>query len=189
MKQLVHISSMSVIDWAGSAGNGPVSVLSGATVGGTGAIGGAVTINTGAHLAPGSSAGTLTVSSLALSFGSDLDFELATAGFGDLAVITTANGLAIGGGGVNVTALPGFGAGEYPLLDYTNSFTGSISNLSIGTAPPGFIYSFTDNPTNTSIDLVVSVPEPVNLFVLAAIPLFRRRRRGNHRDRGAPIAR
>src|SRR6185295_16033179 len=25
VKQLVHISSMSVIDWAGSAGNGPVS--------------------------------------------------------------------------------------------------------------------------------------------------------------------
>jgi fibronectin-binding autotransporter adhesin len=45
----------------GSLGNSPVAVNSAATLGGSGAIGGTVAINTGGGVAPGNSIGTLTV--------------------------------------------------------------------------------------------------------------------------------
>jgi fibronectin-binding autotransporter adhesin len=165
----------------GSAtGTGPVSVSSGATLGGTGFIGGAATINGGAHLAPGASAAPLTVGGLTLAATSVLDYELGLPGSSDTTVITTAGGLAVNGGTLNITALSGFGAGTYPLLDYATSFTGSTSNLTIGSAPVGFTYSIVDHPATTSIDLVVTaVPEPVGLLGVGALALLlgRNRRR------------
>jgi fibronectin-binding autotransporter adhesin len=165
----------------GSAtGAGSVGVSSGATLGGTGAIGGAVTINAGAHLAPGASAGTLTVGNLTLAASSVLDYELATPGSSDKTLITAAGGLAVNGGTLNITGLSGFGVGTYPLLDYTTSFTGAASNLTIGSAPAGFTYSIVDHPATTSIDLVVAVPEPGGLIGLGVLGcFFRRGRRHN----------
>ena len=151
-------------------------------MGGTGTMSGAVTINAGAHLAPGTSLGTLTVGSLTLSSNSLLDYEFGSpTQASDLTVVTSVGGLVLNGGIVNVTPQAGFGPGEYPLLDYAGSFTGSAGNLAIGSAPSGFNYSFVDNPATTSIDMVVSVPEPGTvlgaLLGVSFVTGARRRRR------------
>jgi fibronectin-binding autotransporter adhesin len=162
----------------GSAtGSGPVTVASGAALGGSGSIAGAVTINSGGHLAPGASIGRLTVGGLTLSPNSILDYEVATPALSDLTVILSAGALVLNGGVVNVAPGAGFGAGEYQLFDYTTSFVGSVGNLTIGSAPPGFTYSLANNPVATSIDLVVAVPEPGGLVGLGIILLVNRRSR------------
>src|SRR5690606_34498700 len=63
-----------------SAATGPTSVASGARLGGTGVIGGDVTVATGGILAPGNSPGVLTIDGdLILDSGSILDFEFGEA--------------------------------------------------------------------------------------------------------------
>jgi len=159
---------------SGSAtGSGPVHVMTGATLGGSGTIGGTVQIDAGAHLAPGNSIGTLNVSNLALAANSQLDFELGAPAFSDLIVITTPAGLNIAGGSVNIAPSNGFGVGQYRLLDYDTAFVGTLANLSIGSAPTGFLYSLIDNSSATSVDLVITVPEPASaLLALAAGAFF-----------------
>jgi len=179
----VLAGNLRVANSSGSAtGSGPVSVNSSATLSGNGAIAGSVSVLSGAHLAPGTSPGVLTLGGLSLIPGSQLDFELATPATGsDRTIITNPGALSITGGTLNITALTGFGIGHYTLLDYTTSFTGSASNLSIGSAPSGFTYSFIDNPTATSIDLVV-VPEPAIFSLTCGLTIARlaRRRRPHH---------
>ena len=69
------------VDGDQTAATGLTTVLSGATLGGTGIIGGDVTVADGATLAPGSNGvGTLTVNgSLGLSAGSTLNYEFGQA--------------------------------------------------------------------------------------------------------------
>jgi fibronectin-binding autotransporter adhesin len=176
----VNAGTLVVANTTGSAtGTSPVTVLSGATLAGTGTIGGAVSIASGAHLSPGTSPGNLTVGSLSLVAGSVLDYELGTAGNSDRTTITTTGGLSLTGGTVNITALGGFGAGRHTLLDYVGDLSGSPANLTIGSAPAGYTYAFVDNAANTSIELVVAIPEPARLalvFSAGAVQLFRRRR-------------
>jgi fibronectin-binding autotransporter adhesin len=175
----VNAGTLIAANTIGSAtGSGPVSVAGGATVGGSGTMAGAVTLADSAHLSPGQSIGTLTVGSLQLSAGSILDYDLDSPASGDLTIITTAGGLELDGGIVNITPGAGFSAGQYTLLDYATSFSGSPANLSIGSAPAGFVYEFVNNPGATSIDVVVSVPEPTALLsALALLPLLCPRRR------------
>ena len=88
--------------------------------------------------------------------------------------------LSLAGGMVNITALGEFGAGRYTLLNYRGSLSGSPANLTIGSAPAGHTYAFVDNAANTSIDLVVAIPEPGSLSLVlcaGALQVFRRRRR------------
>ena len=59
---------------------GRATVASGARLGGSGSIGGTVAIADGGILAPGTSAGTLTVGSLMLGAGSLLEYELGLPG-------------------------------------------------------------------------------------------------------------
>jgi autotransporter-associated beta strand protein len=175
----VNAGSLIAANSSGSAtGSGAVNVASGATVGGAGIFAGVVTINAGAHLAPGSGGGTLTVGSLILASNAVLDYELANPAASDRTAISSPGALTLSGGTVNVTALSGFGVGQYPLLDYAGSFNGSASNLALGSAPPGFVYSFVDNAATTSIDLVVTVPEPGGMLACAGVicVILRRRR-------------
>ena len=73
---LVNEGRLLVNNTAGSGtGSGTVTVNAG-TLGGTGSIGGAVVVNSGAHIAPGASIESLDVASITLSSGSILDFEL-----------------------------------------------------------------------------------------------------------------
>jgi len=92
-----------IIDGNQAAATGAVTVANGATLGGSGIIGGAVTVN--GILSPGNSPGILTVSSLDLIAGSTTRMQLI--GAGNLAgtagtdydklVISTAGGLRYGG--------------------------------------------------------------------------------------------
>lgn len=157
----------------GSAtGSGSVTVSSGATLAGVGTIAGGVSIAPGAHLAPGTSSGNLKVGLLSFAIGSVLDYELGAVATRDLTTITSPGGLAFVGGTVNITGLSGFGVGQYPLLDYTDSFIGVPGNLAIGTAPSGYFYSFVNNTNNTSVDLVVAVPEPSSLMLVVGLGTF-----------------
>jgi hypothetical protein len=74
---------------------------------------------------------------------------------------------------VAVTA--GFLVYAYVVVRIDHSFRVSA----IASAPPGFAYSFVDNPNNTNIDLVVSIPEPAmaSFFPIIALALLLRRRR------------
>jgi autotransporter-associated beta strand protein len=118
------------------AGNAQVS--SGATLGGTGSIVGTAALASGAHLAPGDSPGTLTVGSLVLDAGSQLDYELGIpnvvgGGTNDLTNVTGNLTLA---GTLNVTDAGGFSSGVYRLINYGGTL--SNSGLAIGTQPIGF---------------------------------------------------
>lgn len=115
----------------GSLANTVTTITSTATVGGTGTIGGAVTCH--GTLAPGTSAGTLTLSNgLVLAPTSVLNYELGT--ISDRVNITGNLTLA---GTLNVTALTGFAAGTYTLLTYTGTLTDE-DGLQLATLPAGF---------------------------------------------------
>jgi fibronectin-binding autotransporter adhesin len=137
-------------------GTGPVNVDAG-TLGGTGSISGAVTVSSGAHIAPGASIESLDVSSLTLSSGSILDFELGAPGTSDLLNVTATNGLTINGGTLNLFDGGGLAAGSYTLIDYAGALQGTgisafLSQTPVG--PAGFTYSLSN--TGSTIDLNVA---------------------------------
>jgi autotransporter-associated beta strand protein len=171
----------------GSAtGSGTVDVQDGAAVAGIGKMAGLIQLEANAHLAPGMSIGTLTLGALSLAPNSVLDYELGTPASSDLTIVANTGGLTINGGTLNITAGSGFGVGEYPIIDYAGSVSGSIGNLSIGSAPLGYGYSFANNAALTRIDLVVT-PEPGTMLAsLALVGLLgagRTRRRRCNRPR------
>jgi fibronectin-binding autotransporter adhesin len=133
-----------------SAATGLVSVASGATLGGSGIIGGAVTVADGGHLAPGNSPGTLTMGSLTLSGGSVLDFELGEANtvggtFNDLVNV---NGDLTLDGTLNVSLAAGgsYGAGIYRLVNYSGTLTDN--GLDLGLMPASSINSVQTSVAN-----------------------------------------
>ncbi|MFW6254186.1 MAG: PA14 domain-containing protein, partial [Chitinivibrionales bacterium] len=111
-----------------------VSVQSGATLGGTGNVGGAVEIADSGHIAPGHiGAGTLSTGSLNLNNASELDFELGTQSdridvTGDL----TLDGV------LHIDERAGFDVGTYTLMTYTGTLTDN--ELSVGPAPLEYVY-------------------------------------------------
>ena len=122
----------------GSLGNTAVSVNAGATLGGLGTIAGSVTVANGGSVSPGSSPGTLTVGSLALSSGSFLNYELGLPNLfnnaGSDRIDVTGN--LILDGTLNVSNSGGMGPGVYRLFNYGGALTDN--GLAIGTVPPGF---------------------------------------------------
>ncbi|MBV8415417.1 MAG: autotransporter-associated beta strand repeat-containing protein, partial [Verrucomicrobia bacterium] len=141
----------------GSIQAGLVSVASGATLGGTGTIGGPVTIQNGGILAPGNSPGTLTMGTLTLNSGSVSNYQLGApnaigGGVNDLVIV---NGNLTLAGTLNVSNAGGFGSGVYRLFNYTGSLTNG--GLSLNTVPAGF----------SPADFIVQTTQPgqVNLVV------------------------
>lgn len=148
----------------GSLGNAShtMNVSNGATLGGTGRIGGNVTI-ADATLGAGNSVGTLTFgNNLALSAASILEFELgapgATPGMGS-DLITVLGNLTLDGT-LNITNAGGFGAGLYRLFDYGGTLTNN--GLEFGGVPMGF--------TAADLSIQTSVARQVNLIVAAPPP-------------------
>ena len=141
----------------GTSTTGNVSV-SGGIFGGTGSVSGAVTIQSGAHLAPGASIESLGVGALTLNAGSILDFEVGPPSTSD--TVNVSSLLTVGGGSLNIVNAGGLSIGEYTLFTY-GAFGGSISNLSLPTAPGNLKYSLAD--TGNQIDLVVSLLGDFNL--------------------------
>ncbi|WP_395397577.1 autotransporter outer membrane beta-barrel domain-containing protein [Novosphingobium sp. BL-8A] len=123
-----------------SAATGLTSVLAGGTLGGSGIVGGDVTVADGGTIAPGNSPDTLTINgNLTLSSGSLLDYE-----FGQSAVVggplndhIAVNGDLTLDGTIDVTVTPGgeFGAGLYRVVSYGGTLTDN--GLDLGTMPAG----------------------------------------------------
>lgn len=146
------------VDWTVREGTmlvsgdaGAMDVLSGATLGGTGAVGNTV-VNAGGRLV-GAQGQTLTLASLELDAGSFIDVSLGLPG--TTALFDVTNDLTLDGT-LNIADDGGFGSGPgvYRLLDYG----GALDNqgLDIGTVPGGI----------NAADLVVqiSVAQQVNLY-------------------------
>lgn len=126
-----------------------LAVNSGGTLTGTGSVG-AVTVNSGGSLS-GEQGETLTLASLVLGSGSNLDLALGSQGTTAFFAVTGALTL---GGTLNVGDLGGFGGGITRLIDYAGPLTDN--GLAIGTVPPG----------TSASDLVIqtSVAGQVNLI-------------------------
>ena len=143
----------------GTIANSPVAVGTGATLGGIGTIAGAVTINAGGAIAPGSAGvGTLTVGSLALTSGSILNYELGTpfvVGGGVNDLIEVAGNLTLDGL-LNVTDIGGFNLGVYRLMNYGGALVDDT--LDFGTMPADFVYQVQSG--SGQVNLIVSNDVP-----------------------------
>ncbi|MDF3128428.1 autotransporter-associated beta strand repeat-containing protein [Kiritimatiellaeota bacterium B1221] len=152
---LVSGGTLLVNNAAGSAtGSGDVQVLNGATLGGSGFITGEVTIENGAHLTAGNSAGTLTTGDLLLNDNSQLDFELDTPGVvgGGINDLIVVNGDLQLDGVLNLSDLGSFGVGVYRLFNYTGTLTDN--GLLFGVLPG--VYDLTVE-TGTANEINLSV--------------------------------
>ncbi len=162
----VSAGTLLVSNTTGSGtGSNSVGVNSGATLGGTGKITGVVTINSGGHLAPGTSIESLDVGSVTFAVGSILDFELGTimgVDTSDLLNVTNTNGLTVSGGTLNIADVAGMTGGMYTLIDYAGTLNGSVNNLSFGVVPSGFTYSLIHDSIGKTIQLEVTAPGDFN---------------------------
>lgn len=137
-----------VSNTTGSAtGGGPVSVNSGATLGGPGFIAGAVTVNSGGALSPGASVGTLTVGSLTMAAGATNVFEFGPGMSNDQIIVTSPGGLTLNGGSfllvASGTTTPWTTSGTYPVIQFTGGLGGvGLSALSVSNPQPGKEYNF-----------------------------------------------
>jgi len=115
---------------------GDVTVFSGATVGGTGLIGGTLLVENGASFSPGNSIGTISVGTLMLADGSTTNIEIDPKHASQIIV----NEEATLGGTLNVIQDPGSykKRGRYRIItapSVTNNFTSITGGL------PGFVFS------------------------------------------------
>jgi fibronectin-binding autotransporter adhesin len=123
-----------------SAATGLTSVASGATLGGSGILGGNVLIADGGTLAPGNSPGTLTINGgLTLSAGSTLAYEFGAANSvgSPLNDLVNVGGNLVLDGTINVAVSAGgaFDIGLYRIANYGGALTDN--GLAIGTMPAG----------------------------------------------------
>ncbi len=145
-----------------SAATGLTTVLSGATLGGTGTIGGGVTV-AGGTLAPGNSPGTLTIAGdLTLDAASNLDFEFGESDVvgGPLNDLIDVGGNLVLDGTIDVAVSAGgtFDAGLYRVINYGGGLTNN--GLDLGTMPPG-----------SDVFVQTSIAGQVNLVNIAGITL------------------
>ena len=143
----------------GSAtGSGPVTVGNGATLGGTGAIAGVVTVNSGGTLAPGASVESLAVGGLTLSASSLLTYEFATTLSYDVVNVGNLDGLTINGGAISLfaenSATPWSTPGTYNLFTYSGTLGGTgFGALTVANQQGGFNYSFDSTPTTVRLKI------------------------------------
>ncbi len=185
---VVSAGTLLVANTSGSAtGTGSVSVESGATLGGTGIIapgtGGAVSMKSGATLAPGEGIGQIRFNGagtaaavLSLEAGAAFSFDLGAPGTSDSVAMWnySLGDLVLNGNVVNFTNLGGLAEGTYTLFSFfsdsgtTLTASGLSSGLTIGTGLESYSGShFVYGPD--SVSLVVAVPEPSTIWLLVAV--------------------
>jgi fibronectin-binding autotransporter adhesin len=146
-----------------SAATGLTTVFAGATLGGSGILGGGVAVRDGGILAPGNSPGTLTIKGdLALAAGAILNFEFGQANVsgGPLNDLVNVGGNLTLDGTLNVSVPAGgsFGGGIYRVFNYDGTLTDN--GLSLGTLPAG-----------SEVTVQTSVAGQVNLVNTAGLVL------------------
>ena len=150
---LVSAGALIANNSSGSAtGSGDVEVASGATLGGTGAIAGSISIDGGATFAPGNPTGTL-------SIGGDLNFDSAANlqfALGSSSSSATVAGNLSLAGNLDISSAPGFGSGTYTLFTYSGAL--NLSGFAIASAPAGYNYSISTN-TPGQVNLIVTQPK------------------------------
>ncbi|WP_165357520.1 autotransporter outer membrane beta-barrel domain-containing protein [Sphingosinicella sp. CPCC 101087] len=123
----------------GTGNSADFRVGTGARLGGSGTILGHVIVADGGIVGPGASPGTLTIAGdLALGAGSILDYEFTQSGVvgGGVNDLVVVGGDLTLDGRLDATALAGFGAGYFRLIDYGGAL---IDNgLEVGATPPGY---------------------------------------------------
>jgi autotransporter-associated beta strand protein len=155
---------------------GAVNVANSATLGGNGTIGGLVTVAGGGILAPGTSPGTLTMTSgLSLADSSILNYELVATdttvggGINDLTVVTgnfTLDGILNVAGTGDFTTVADFTT--WRLFNYSGG-TFTDGGLTLGTLPAvgsAGRYFQIDTATPGQVNLVI-VPEPGAIALVA----------------------
>ena len=179
------------------SGTGAVNVANGAVLGGSGSVAGVVTINNGATIAPGQSAGNLTLTGGVSMSAGTYEWELAaltTSGPGNNYDEITINGGASTIGGTSQVQLAFIGTAVSPNTSdpfWQTSHQWLITDLVSGSLSG--IYSGITNPNYTSGNFFLSggngdiflnfapVPEPGTLAivgtVLAGFVVLRRRKK------------
>jgi fibronectin-binding autotransporter adhesin len=143
------------------SGGGDMTVAGGATLQGTGTIQSNVAVQGGAHLAPGVTVGTMTMTGLALD-NSLLDFEGNATGF-DRINVTGADKFTLANNStINLTDLGGVvGGNEYVLIDYAGAPLTDISGLSLSSPTLGTqAVQLYHDTANTQIKLRVAAGGP-----------------------------
>ncbi len=128
-------------------GIGAVTVISGATLAGSGIVGGPVTLN--GTLSPGYGVGTLAISnSLLVNAGAVLQYALGATG--DRTVV---RGNLTLDGTINITDAGGFTNGTYTLFSYGGTLTDN--GLTVGTTPNSAFGYIVDTSSNGYVRLIV----------------------------------
>ena len=136
----------------GTLNGGTLTVDSGATLTGTGSIGGLASVANGGHLA-GTSGSTLSLGSLTLSPNSLVDVALGSPVTGNVPLFSVAGTLTLDGT-LNVTDAGGFGNGVYRLFEYSSLLNNSIV---FGNLPGGV--------TQGEMQIQTAIGGQVNLLV------------------------
>ena len=176
------------------ASGSAVAVNSGGTLGGSGIIGGVVTLTSGGILQPSFDSATptsLTVGSLIAGTGSTIDLNISGSS-NDSVTVTTSGGLTYGGTLAIADALPQIGT--YQLFTFTGAATGDFAGVTvngnalidpIGTwtgTSNGFDFSFVESTGVLTVS-GASIPEPATLGLMAvmgaSILLLKRRNSKN----------
>ncbi|MDZ7618279.1 MAG: autotransporter-associated beta strand repeat-containing protein, partial [Patescibacteria group bacterium] len=168
------------------AGGGAYTVAAGATLAGFGSTNAPVFVENDGVLSPGNSPGALTIGSLTLADTSLLTFELDVPNLGNstLSDRIDVTGDLLLNGILNVEPLAGFGTPEvgdrWRLFNYTGSLTDLGLDVLLTSLPalsPELRYEI-DTSVAHQVDLVVGVPEPSSLLLMALglLVLLARRR-------------
>jgi autotransporter-associated beta strand protein len=146
--------TLQVNNSSGSAtGTNQLFVAEGATLSGSGSIGGLTVFDDNAILAPGN---PLTINNeLDLSDSDTLQFGLGT----NSNQVVVSGDLNLGGQ-LNLTDNGGFGTGTYTLFTYGGALT--LGNLTVASAPAGYFYSISTN-TLGQVNLIVTRPQFNNI--------------------------
>ncbi|GAA5125579.1 autotransporter-associated beta strand repeat-containing protein [Luteolibacter yonseiensis] len=162
--------SSGTLNITGSLGNTPVGGSAGTTLSGNGSISGAVSVGNNMHLAPGdggnAAIGTLTVGSLALESGSQLDIGITNTTTLDKVVVTGSGGLIISGGQVNINGGSGpfTTNGVYNLIGYSGTLNGLPGSLSVNGLNKSVTKTYTFGASGGFVTLTVANSGAVQTF-------------------------
>jgi autotransporter-associated beta strand protein len=187
---VVNVNQVNLLGSTTMTVNGTLNATSGVNVGanatlkGSGQINAALTLATGAQLAPGNSIGHLTMNSLALSGTYDWEVN-STANSADLVDVTSV--LDLSGASLNIIELGTYGIGKkFTLFSYGALNLSQFTGWANGTTQGGWRINYFDSApglnggSGLGYVTLTSVPEPSTLFLgvlgLGGIAMRRRRR-------------